>query len=603
MQERGVARAVLDSVSEVIVYQSLEGEIFWANRSALDSLSVRKDEIVGRSCYEVWGGRGNRCPECPARRTLQTERPARGVMRFPGDSIWDVQIFPDHDGKGNLTGLLAIADDITEGGSARPEVDRLVAFQQLMAENPSVWLCVLDADGEVVMWNRGAEEISGYREDEVLGHAEVWNWLCVDPDDREEMQRMTARVLRPGGDSRDCETTIRTKDSRERTMAWYACSLSGRGSPGGSVMLGWDVTERKRQEERIRHLRFHDALTGLYNRMFFEEEIDRLDVERQLPISIIMADVNGLKMVNDSMGYQRGDQLLKQTAGLLRENLRAEDIVARWGGDEFAVLLPQTSGEQAERICRRIREQSAQSCRDHEIPVSLSLGAAVKSSPDQRIKRVVREAEERMYMYKLTVDSSARSAILRALVRSLGAKSHETEEHVRRLEDMALAVGRKIGLPSMELHRLSLLASLHDIGKISLPEELLVKAGELTDDEWKIIKEHAEIGHRMASSTEEFAHVADDILHHHERWDGSGYPDGLAGEEIPLLSRIIAVVDAYDAMRSARPYSSSRSSSEAVAELRRCAGSQFDPELVEVFASLVEDGSIRWGMNVADGSS
>lgn len=594
MEKRAAAYDVLDAVSELIVYQTLDGEIVWANRAASQSLSRPGGRLVGRRCHQVWGGREERCPGCPAHRTLRTHESARALVSLPGNVHRDVQIIPDHDRDGDLVGLLAIADEGDVGRHRCRDIDA-VGLQRSIVQSGRIWLSVLDADGNVVLWNRGAADISGYDEEEVLGHARVWNWLCTDPGDRERVQRLTARILHPGQDSGECETFICTANGEERVMAWHARPLTGRTGPSGSVILGWDITRQKEQENRLRFLRFHDVLTGLYNRMFFEEELDRLDVGRQLPISIIMADVNGLKLVNDSLGYRRGDELLRQTADLLRENLRAEDIVARWGGDEFAILLPKTSREQAERICRRIRRESAQYVYEDGIPVSLSLGAAKKSRPDQSILRVVREAEERMYMYKLTEDSSVRSAILRALVRSLGAKSHETEEHLRRLKDMALAVGRQIDLPSMQLHRLALLASLHDIGKISLPEQLLVKEGELTGQEWQLIKEHAEIGYRMASSTEEFADVAEEILHHHERWDGRGYPGGLAGEEIPLLSRIIAVVDAYDAMRSCRPYSISRSSAEALAELRRCAGSQFDPEIVEVFAALIEGGEISWG--------
>ncbi len=256
------------------------------------------------------------------------------------------------------------------------------------------------------------------------------------------------------------------------------------------------------------------------------------------------------------------------------------------------VLLPRTLRPLAEAICERIQSECSQTGDSPEVPVSLALGTAVKDGIDQDIFDVLRHSEDWMYHNKLSVSTSARSAVLRTLLNSLGAKSHETEEHALRLRRMVFSVGEEIGLNPSEINRLSLLVSLHDIGKIGVAEDILTKSSELTDEEWAIMKRHPEVGYRIASATDEFSNVALDILYHHECWDGSGYPQGLKGEAIPLLSRIVAVVDAYDAMTSERPYSESICQQEALFELKLCAGSQFDPKIADVFVRLAEEGRI-----------
>jgi|AntRauTorckE6833_2_1112554.scaffolds.fasta_scaffold00709_9 diguanylate cyclase (GGDEF)-like protein/PAS domain S-box-containing protein len=345
---------------------------------------------------------------------------------------------------------------------------------------------------------------------------------------------------------------------------------------------------RARKEKEVIYYTFHDQLTGLFNRAYFEEESKRLNVERQMPISIIIADVNGLKLINDTFGHEKGDELLKKVAKIFRKIFREEDIITRWGGDEFLILLPQTEGKEAQQICDRIRKKCSKT-KEFTVPVSIALGYAEKENLDEDIYECINKADEMMYKNKLVESRSVKGNVLKALLNTLRSKCHETEEHAWRLQKMSRKIGEEIGLPSAELDRLFLLVTMHDIGKTSISEEILVKSSELNEEELEIMKKHPERGYRIASATEEFSHVASAILHHHEWWDGSGYPDELKGEEIPLLSRIAAIVDAYDAMTNNRPYNDPKSHKEAVAELKRCSGSQFDPELIEVFLKLYEE--------------
>ena len=376
------------------------------------------------------------------------------------------------------------------------------------------------------------------------------------------------------------------------TTIWVSMHISilrdKYGNIDGFLGVSRDVTEQKLAEQEIRFLSFHDVVTGLYNRRYLEEEMQRLDTERQLPISVIMIDLDGLKLINDTYGHDTGDKMLLKAAQILKESCRKEDIIGRWGGDEFVILLTKTPCLEAIHICTRINN-NFNGIYVEDMPLSLSLGVGTKDSSEQNLAEILREAEDEMYRQKLAKTRSIRSSVLNALLKTLEAKSFETEEHSRRMEEEALNIGKKLGLPHSELHRLKLLITLHDIGKINIPEEILTKEEDLTSDEWELMKKHPEMGYRIAHATEEFAHVATDILAHHERWDGSGYPQGLKRKEIPLLARITSIVDAYEVMTNGRPYRKPLTHDEVMAELKRCSGTQFDPELIEVFMEVLKE--------------
>ncbi len=365
-----------------------------------------------------------------------------------------------------------------------------------------------------------------------------------------------------------------------------------------------DITPEKLKEADIIYLSHHDTLTGLYNRFFLEEEMKRLQVERQLPLSVIIGDINGLKLINDAFGHAEGDKLLIDTAVILANCSRSEDIVARTGGDEFWILLPQTQEAVAKKICRRIYEacDDFNSSTGRELSfASISLGCGTKSHYDQSMDTVIREAEEAMYKHKLLERKSMHSSIMASIKATMEEKSFETQEHGERLVKLSRRIGRALDLSDDQFNDLELLAMLHDIGKIGIDSAILSKEGPLTDEEWIEIKKHPEIGYRIAAVSPELASISEYILCHHERWDGKGYPQGLAGKEIPLLSRIISVVDAYDAMTQDRSYRKSMPTAEAVREIRENAGGQFDPEIVDLFirhALIDENLLVRHGRGI-----
>lgn len=368
-----------------------------------------------------------------------------------------------------------------------------------------------------------------------------------------------------------------------------------------SVLITWeegtatlnflsDITERKRTEKQLKYISLHDPITGLYNRAYFEQEMRRIEEERCAPAGIIVCDVNGLKLINDTLGHNIGDDLLVATAGIIKESFRSTDMIARIGGDEFVILLPGSDMNTVERANQRIRDNIAKyNSANSKLPLSLSIGFAISSKSSINMDDLFKEADNNMYREKLHSSQSTRSFIVHTLKEALEARDSITKGHAERMQNLVADLAMTIGLPELRLTDMCLLARFHNIGKVGIPESILLKPSLFTRKEIIEMQRHCEIGYRIAQSTPELVPIADWILKHHEWWDGKGYPLGLKGEEIPLESRILAIADAYDAMTSYRSYRKTLSRKEAVAELRKCSGTQFDPQLVQTFLQILKN--------------
>ncbi|MBN2253132.1 MAG: diguanylate cyclase, partial [Kosmotogaceae bacterium] len=302
-------------------------------------------------------------------------------------------------------------------------------------------------------------------------------------------------------------------------------------------------------EIRMNYMSLHDKLTDLYNRVYFEEELKRLEGSRFYPISIVSADVDGLKLINDTMGHSMGDQILVEFSQILRSSFRKTDVVSRFGGDEFAVILIRTDEETTEKIASRVRRTVERYNADHVGPhLSVSMGIATSKGPEQDLLETLKLADDLMYRDKLYRSSSVRSQMVNTLLITLDEKDQISGGHAKRLQKLCLELGKRAGLNTRQLSDLALFAQVHDLGKVGIPDSILFKPGPLSEDEWKVMKLHPEKGYRIAVSSPDLSSVADLILRHHERWDGRGYPLGISGEDIPVECRILSIVDAFDAM-------------------------------------------------------
>ena len=282
--------------------------------------------------------------------------------------------------------------------------------------------------------------------------------------------------------------------------------------------------------------------------------------------------------------------MLVEIAKILKSCCRKEDIVSRIGGDEFGILLPKTDIQSAQRICDSIYG----TCKGYvldgsSIYPSISLGYATKNFETETMDNILTTAEEYMSRHKLLESKSTHSSIIASIKVIMFEKSQQTEEHAERMAQLSKSIGLAMSLTDDQLNELELLATLHDIGKMGVDAKILSKPGKLSDEEWAEMRKHPEVGFRIAQATSELIPIANYILCHHERWDGKGYPQGLIGEQIPLLSRIVAIVDAFDAMTNDRAYRSAMTKGEAIEEIRRNSGTQFDPEISQLFLNIISE--------------
>lgn len=349
-----------------------------------------------------------------------------------------------------------------------------------------------------------------------------------------------------------------------------------------------DITEKKQRQLEIEYLSYRDQLTGLYNRRFFEEELKRLDTPRNLPLSIAMVDVNGLKLANDAFGHESGDEMLIKIAEVMKRLCRADDIISRIGGDEFIVLLPKTDASETKKIAERISE-GVKNETTAAIPLSVSCGFSVKVSADKDISAVIKKAEERMYVEKLRESPKLKLKTIQIIMRELHRSINGERDHSQNVGDICERLAIEIGFNKQDARYMRYAGYMHDIGKVGIDSKIFEKEGKLTEEEWLAIKRHSETGYRIMSSVNQYASMADYILSHHEKWDGSGYPAGMKKDSIPIESRIISIADAYHAMTQNRSYRNAMTSEEALEEIQNCKGSHFDPYIADVFIEMIKE--------------
>ena len=586
-QDRHFIETVIDTIGNLLVVLDPQGRIICFNRAIEQLTGYSEKEVTG--CYywdiflhpdEVELAKAFFLELSPEDLPYSIEN--YWVMKDENTRLilWTNTAVLDDDGL--IKYFIWTGADITERKMFEETLRETNQRLSTLIHASPLAVVSLSFSGQVTSWSSAAESLFGWSEREVLGKPPP----MIPDKEQVDFKRLYEDVMK-GKSFTGLEVCYMKKNGFLVDISLSTAPLRNNiGDVTGIMLVALDITERRRAEEKIRYLSFHDKITGLYNRAYFEEELSRLDTSRQLPLSLIIADVNGLKLVNDAFGHQEGDKLLIRAANLLKQHSRKEDLVCRWGGDEFAILLPCTSRENTEKILKRIKKACKQLYPD-PIELSIALGCATKTVQELDTGELIKKAETEMYSQKIMEAKDFRILVISSLLRSLGKKSYENEEHIWRMQALSVNLGGCLDLDDSLMDDLVMAVSLHDIGKLAISEQILLKPGPLTEEEWALVKEHPERGYHITLASGELARVANIILSHHEHWDGSGYPHGLTGEDIPLLSRLIAVIDAFDVMTHDQVYQKAVTPDEALRRIEQGSGSQFDPKIAGVFVEMM----------------
>ena len=483
---------------------------------------------------------------------------------------------------GEVVRIHGALQDISQRKKNEEQIKESEVRYSSLLDNAPIGIAV-HAEGKIVFVNPAGVKMFGLDSSEQLIGRSIFD--IMHPSGHEKALDRIQKVQSGEKDIYPVEDLYVRLDGTVFPVEILSTPIQYQGKPAVQVIVT-DITERKKAEDNLRFLSYHDQLTGIYNRRFFEEELLKIDTEDNLPMTIVMADVNGLKLINDSFGHSFGDELLIKAAQAMQTECKSDSVLARLGGDEFVLILPKTNSAEAEEMIRRIRK-IMQDAEMKSVSLSVSFGSQTKTQKDQDIQVVLADAENHMYKHKVYESNSMRSKSIEIIMNTLYEKSKRELMHSRRVSKYCEDIAKELNLDKSKIDQIKIAGLVHDIGKIGVSEKILNKVGKLNRNEWDEIRKHPEIGWRILITSNEFSEMADFVLEHQERWDGKGYPNNLKGEEISLEARIIALADAYDAMTSERTYRKAMSKDDAIVEIQEFSGKQFDPDIVNVFINKV----------------
>ncbi|HWQ97510.1 MAG TPA: PAS domain S-box protein [Clostridia bacterium] len=600
IQERDRAQTYFEIAAVIFVAFDRVGRVTMINQCGCDILGLPKEQIIGelwierfvpeaerQGVYELLSNiyQGNVTTTDLHENAIITATNEKRTIEWRNTMLRDVN--------GELSGILSAGVDVTDLRETMKALQESERSKSVLLSNlPGMaYRCAYDRSWTIYFASSGCFELTGYYPEEFINNNVLSFNDIICPEYRELVWEDSLTHLSEH-EGNQFEYEILTASGERK---WVLDINQGIPDETGKIValegIIVDITKSKLQFLQIQYLSNHDQLTGLHNRLHYDNMKRLLNKESSLPLSVVFVDINGLKLINDAFGYDVGDRMIQTTAALIKANILPKEVVARIGGDEFGLLLPNTDKHGCVERMQALKEafdHYNSVLQDKTMIINISIGGNTKDLPEDDLACVTRNAEANMARRKLFDQKSHHNAVLSSIMATLFARSFETEEHAKRIGDLCANVGAKLSLSHDDIDRLRLFAYLHDIGKIGISDQILNKPGPLTPEEFVVMKTHPEIGYRIAMSSPDFAPIAELILTHHERWDGSGYPNHLAGEKIPLLSRILAVADAYDAMTEDRIYRKALPPAEAMEEIRRNAGTQFDPKIAELFLEIVE---------------
>lgn len=604
IQERDKAKMYFEIAPILFVVLDKAGKVMLINRAGTEILGLKREEIIGKVWNDTFVPEQDRAElnaliqEIYSGTIQPTDIHENGVINAEGEIRqieWRNTVL--RDANGETTGMLSSGVDVTDLRqiiSALRESERSKSV--LLSNLPGMaYRCAVDRNWTMSFVSSGCFELTGYKPEELIDNKVVAFNDIICPEYRDPIWDESVEHIARNEGSRYEYEILTASGERKWVLDINESVLDSDQKVVALEGIIIDITRSKLQFLQIQYLSNHDQLTGLHNRQHYDLYRKKLDQPEFLPLSVFFVDINGLKLINDAFGYDAGDRMIQTTAAILKQNIMPKEILSRIGGDEFGIIMPNTSAiECAERMQTILNafEQHNESIKDKTLVINLSVGYSTKEESGTDLSDVEKNAESNMARHKLFDQKSHHNAVLSSIMTTLFERSYETEEHAERIGAICGIMAEHLGLTHEEIDKLHLFAILHDIGKIGISDQILNKPSSLTEEETAIMRKHPEIGYRIAMASPDFASVADLILTHQERWDGTGYPNHLSGEQIPLLSRILAVADAYDAMTEDRVYRKALPREVALSEIRNGAGTQFDPRIAAVFLEIAENNNI-----------
>ncbi|CAI3204831.1 GGDEF domain-containing protein [Clostridium neonatale] len=571
-----IFRLLVDAVPQPIWIKDKDLRFIYTNKRYIDINNIKKGNIIGlceEDLYrkEIADKSNEMCSK--ALNSMSTVK----EKRYTNEGIKvDSTVFPLTDDNGELEGIAGI--DI-------PIISKEESITEMILDSLQAGIFYKDRELGYLYTNKKFDDLLSKDKESIIENKNSLNEsIC---ESKNKFIQEDKKVF-------ETKKTVKKEEKIELgngenlyTEIIKTPVLNDNNEVSGIIGLLLDITDRKKIEKKLKYLSYTDILTKVYNRTCFEEKAKKIFKEENLPMGIIMGDTNGLKIVNDTLGHEEGDELLKLTTKVLKDVCKGNELIFRIGGDEFAIIIPKAKENECETLIKNIID----SCNNYKhdlIKISIALGYSVTYDLDKSIYDTLKEAEDMVYRKKLLEKNSFNSSVISSLQATLQEKSLETKAHTERVVENSIKIGERLSLPLSVMDELILVAKLHDIGKIGINESILLKSDNLTEEEFGIIKSHTEKGYRIIKAANHLESVAKGVLTHHERWDGNGYPLKLKEDKIPLIARIVSVADAYDVMTTNRVYKNALSKDEAIRELKKNSGKQFDPNIVKVFIECLE---------------
>lgn len=571
-----IFRLLVDAVPQPIWIKDKDLRFIYTNKKYIDINNIKKGNIIGlceEDLYrkEIADKSNEMCSK--ALNSMSTVKEKRYTNE--GIKVYST-VFPLIDDNGKLEGIAGI--DI-------PIISKEESITEMILDSLQAGIFYKDRELGYLYTNKKFDDLLSKDKESIIENKNPLN---------ESICESKNRFIQEDKKVFETKKTVKKEEKIELgngenlyTEIIKTPVLNDNNEVSGIIGLLLDITDRKKIEKKLKYLSYTDILTKVYNRTCFEEKAKKIFKEENLPMGIIMGDTNGLKIVNDTLGHEEGDELLKLTTKVLKDVCKENELIFRIGGDEFAIIIPKAKENECETLIKNIID----SCNNYKhdlIKISIALGYSVTYDLDKSIYDTLKEAEDMVYRKKLLEKNSFNSSVISSLQATLQEKSLETKAHTERVVENSIKIGERLSLPLSVMDELILVAKLHDIGKIGINESILLKLDNLTEEEFGIIKSHTEKGYRIIKAANHLESVAKGVLTHHERWDGNGYPLKLKEDKIPLIARIVSVADAYDVMTTNRVYKNALSKDEAIRELKKNSGKQFDPNIVKVFIECLE---------------